>query len=270
MKLSFSTASCPELSFDRIMMQAKALKLDGIELEGIKDEIYLPKCPDISPENMENTLKLLAANGLEIPLLSSHTILSDTKNKVKFLQEPYEYIDLAEKMGVRCIRVFGDKNIEPSINDNLDIFFVMENMKQICEYAKPKEITVLIETNGLFSDSRLLARMLREIDCKNAGVLWNVNNTVRYSFETPSQTVAVFGNKLKHVHISDTTYKNGELEYTPFGRGDLPLDETVNALKKANYDGYLSLHWPKRYRRDLLDIDTILPQFLYYIKNLME
>lgn len=270
MKFSFSTAACPELSFDRIIMKAKALRFDGIELEGIMNETYVPDASDFSFENLENTLKLLSANGLEIPILSSHTQLSDTKNKVKLMQEPYEYIDLAEKAGVRYIRVFGDKNLEPSINDNLDIFFVMENLKQICSYAKPKEITVLVETNGLFSDSRLLARMLREIDCKNAGVLWNVNNTVRYSFEKPDQTVSVFGNKLKHIHINDTLYKNGNLEYKPLGRGDLPLEDTINALKKAQYSGYISLDWPKRTEPDLLDSDTIFPQFLYYIKNLME
>ena len=270
MKFSFSTAACPESNFDRIIMKAKALKFNGIEVEGIGNETYVPNATDFSYENLENTLKLLTANGLEIPILSSHAQLSDIKNKIQLMQEPYDYIDLAEKAGIRYIRVFGDKNPEPIINDDLDIFFVMSNLKQICSYAKPKEITVLIETNGIFSDSRLLARMLRELDCKNSGVLWNVNHTVRYSFEKPAQTAAIFGNKLKYIHINDTLYKNGNLEYKPLGKGDLPLEETINTLKKIQYDGYISLDWPKRDAPELLDSDTILPQFLYYIKNLTE
>ncbi len=270
MKLSFSTSSCPDLSFDKIMLKAKALRFNGIELDSIGNEKYLPNTEDLSCNNLENTLKLLNANGLEVPLLASHTLLCDTKNKVTLMQEPYEYIDLAEKAGIKNISVFADKNTEPSINDDLDIFFIMENLKQVCAYAMPKEINILVETNGIFSDSRFLARMLREINCNNAGVSWNVNNTVRYSFEKPAQTVAVFGNRLKHVHLNDTLTQNGSIEYKPLGRGGLPIKETVAALKENGYSGYISLDWPKRDHPELLDADTILPQFLYYIKNLME
>ncbi len=270
MKLAFSTSACPDLNFDRIMMTAKSLRFDGIEVEGINNETYLPKTTEFSQENLVYTKKILSANNIEIPLLASHTQLSDIKNKIKLMQEPYEYIDLAERAGIEMVRVFGDKNKEPFIDDHLDMFFVMENLRQVCEYAKPKGITILVETNGMFSDSRLLARMLRDIDCKNVGVLWNVNNTVRYSFEPPEQTAAVFGNKLKYVHINDTVQKVSSLEFKPLGRGDLPLKDILNTLIKTGFNGYLSLDWPRRTHPELLDPETILPQFMYYIKNMTE
>lgn len=270
MKLSFSTSACPEYSFDKTLLTAKKLRFDGIELSCVGNESYLPSTAEFSAENTIKTAALIKDCGIEIPVISTHTVVSDTKNRIGLIHEPYEYIDIACKIGTPYVRVLADKSIEPSIDESLDLHAMMDNLKKICSYAKPKEITILVETNGFFSDSRLLARLLSESGEKNVGILWDVNHTVRFSAEPPQQTVAVFGSKIKHVHLKDTVMKNGNLEYRAMGRGDLPINEAVSALKKISYDGYLSLDWPRKTVPALLPPETILPQFLYYIKNFTE
>ena len=271
MKFSFTTDSCPDKSLDEIISLARAFRFNGIELSGIKANIFAPDFQELSDENLPKIMNKLDDSGIEIPLLASHTILSDERKRVRLIQETYDNIDLAEKMGIRYVRVLNEKRIRNSIlSDDIDLYFILENLQQICSYAKPKDITILLETNSIFSDSRFLARFIQESGCKNVGVLWDVNHTVRYSFETPKQTANIFGNKIKHVHINDSILNDGILEYKPLGKGDLPLQEIIDALKEINYPHYISFEWPKRTKPKLESADIILPHFLYYIKNLAE
>ena len=270
MKYAFSTVTCPDWDFKKIIATAKMLKFDGIEICGIQNELYTPKIKEFSIDNISQSMTYISGNNLEIPVISTQTFLGDKKSKIELFQEMYECIEIAEKADAPYVKVIGDRNTKPSVENNIDIYFVFDNMKQICSYAKTKCITVLMETKGIFSDSRFLGRFLNELDCKNSGVLWDINNTVRYSGEPPEQTVKIFENKIKHVHINDSVLINETLEYRPLGKGDLPLTGVADALKQINYNEFISLDWPKRTHSDILNADTILPQFLYYMKNIME
>lgn len=269
MKLSFSTLACPLWSFTEIFSAAKDLGFDGIEIRGIGREMYAPKIPEFSEKSIAVTMDKFSAAGLEIPIFTSAAYLFDKKNNVKIMQEAYDYIDLAEKAGVRYIRVLGDRDAAPCVDGDVDIYFVIENLKQICEYAKPKEIGVLIETNGIFSDSRLLARFLNQVGYQNAGVLWDIHHTVRFSGETPAQTAAVLGSRIKHIHVKDSVMKDGKLSYKMMGSGDIPIKEAVAEMKKLNYEGYISLEWVKRWAPDLSEAGIALPQFIYYMKSII-
>lgn len=270
MKYAFSTNACPDWDFKKIIATAKMLKFDGIEICDLQNELHTPQIKEFSDSDFSQTMAYINGSNLKIPIIGTQTYLCDETNKIQLLQEPYECIEIAEKAGIPYIKVNGDFHTIPSVDNNINLFFVFDNMKQICSYANPKGITVLIETKGIFSDSRLLARFLNELNSKNAGVLWDINSTVRYSGETPQQTFSVFGHRIKHIHINDSVLKDGVLEYKPLGKGDLPLEEVINVLKKEEYTEFISLDWPKRTHSDLLNADTILPQFLYYMKNILE
>lgn len=270
MKYAFSTEACPDWDFKKIVATAKMLKFDGIEICGIQNELHTPKIKEFTRDNIFQSMTYINGNNLKIPVIATQTCLGDKKNKINLLQEPYECIEIAEKAGIPYIKVSGDFNTEPMVENGIDLFYLLDNMKQVCSYARPKEITVLMETKGIFSDSRFLGRFLNELDCKNAGVLWDINNTYRYSGEPPEQTVGIFKNKIRHIHINDSVLKNGELLYKPLGKGDLPINDVVKALKDMDYREFISLDWPKRTHDEILSADTILPQFLYYMKNITE
>lgn len=55
MKISFSTLGCPRWSWDEIVVMAKELDFDGIEVRGIGNEIYMPTAKPFLPENLGNT-----------------------------------------------------------------------------------------------------------------------------------------------------------------------------------------------------------------------
>ena len=68
MKISFSTLGCPSWSWKEIYAAAKDLGFDGIEVRGVKNQIYAPKVPEFS--DPKGTVEALRAMGLEIPLLT--------------------------------------------------------------------------------------------------------------------------------------------------------------------------------------------------------
>ena len=270
MKYAFSTTVSPDWDFKKIIAVAKMLKFDGIEICGLQNEMSVPKIKEFSRDNISQSRAYISGNNLKIPVISTQTCLGDKKNKMELFNETYECIEIAEKMGVPYINVFGDFRTKPLVENNVDIFFIFDNLKQICSYARTKGITMLMETKGIFSDSRFLARFLNELDCKNSGVLWDINNTVRYCGEDPEQTAKVFEGKIKHVHINDSVLINENLEYKPLGKGNLPLTEVADALKQINYNEFISLDLPEKTHEGLPNEETLLPQFLYYMKNITE
>ena len=61
--------------------------------------------------------------------------------------------------------------------------------------------------------------------------------------------------------------ENGKPVYKMTGEGDIPIAETIDALKSINYEGYLSLEWVKRWAPDLSDAGIVFPQFINYIQS---
>ena len=74
MKLAFSTLGCPGWSFDEIFVTARDLGIQGIEIRGIADTVYAPRCPEFSDENIEKTLSVLKRSGMEIPVLDTASV----------------------------------------------------------------------------------------------------------------------------------------------------------------------------------------------------
>jgi fatty-acyl-CoA synthase len=268
MKLSFSTLACPFWSFSEIFSAAKDLGYSGIEIRGIEREMYAPKVREFSKENLPSTIKRFKSANLEIPIFTSAAYLYDIKNKAAVLREAYDYVDLASEAGVKYIRVLGDKDINQTDDININSEFVLDNFNDICKYAESKNVTVLIETNGYFADSKRLLKFMQQVPYKNAGVIWDIHHTVRFFNEKPEFTVETLGKMIKHVHLKDSIMENGKVLYRMMGKGDIPVKDSINALKSIGYDGFLSLEWVKRWAPDLEDAGIALPYFIYYIKNL--
>ena len=55
MKLSFSTLGCPRWSFDEMLAIAKDLKIDGIELRGLGNDMYAPDLSIFSAANIASS-----------------------------------------------------------------------------------------------------------------------------------------------------------------------------------------------------------------------
>jgi len=268
MKFAFSTLGCPEWSWSDIISTAKDFGFDGVEIRGVLNELYAPAIKQFNKDNIQKTKDELIRHKLDISCLATACYLFDEKNQNQVVKEGKEYVDLAHELNVPYIRVLGDKNPQPQTEINDDV--VIENVLNIAKYASDKNVTVLIETNGVYADSKRLSNLMKKINMKNVGVLWDIHHPYRFYEETPKETYSLLSEYIKYVHIKDSIKnKDGQIVYKVMGAGDLPITEAISILKENGYTGYISLEWVKRWYSDLEAPGIVFMQFIDYMKSII-
>lgn len=268
MKLAFSTLGCPDWTLPDIISAASDLGFDGVEMRGVGSEIYMPQVAEFSEKNIAATRERFIKAGLEIVSFSSGADLSDRSGIQFAVNEAQDYINLAAEYGSGFVRVLADPNIHTS--SKIDDGFVCENLQRVCDYAKGKKVDILIETNGMFSDSRRTYSLLKSANRKNLALIWDLHHTYRYSSEEPEKTVSCLAGYIKHVHLKDSQIADGKINYCLMGDGDTPVQSALKALTSAGYRGYLCLEWVKRWSANLPEPGIVFPQYLSYIKTLLQ
>jgi len=144
------------------------------------------------------------------------------------------------------------------------------NLNTLSKYAAGKDVTLLIETNGVFADSNTMQRFMKRLNRENVGVLWDTHHPYRYMDESFEKTYEALSPWIKYIQVKDSIIENGETKYKLFGKGDLPLQNLFNLLRKNNYSGFISLEWVKRWDSDLEEADIALPQFKYVASKMIK
>lgn len=264
MKLSFSTLGCPEWSWHDITSTAKDLGYDGIEVRGVGRELCVPRVGEFTLRNMESTLQDLKRLNLTIPVLASAVTLYGKENRKELLAEGREYIDTAQRMGISYVRILGDHDPEPA--GRVDDAWVLAGLQELSGYAAFMGVTLLVETNGCYSDTERLMRLMEKVE--GVAALWDINHPYRYNGEPPEATIQNLGSKIKHVHMKDTTMKEDRMGHTLMGGGTLPIEECVGRLQDNGYDGFYSLEWVKRWDMNLEEPGIAFGQYVSYMRGL--
>ena len=268
MKLSFSTLGCPDFSWADIYSLAKDFGFRGIEMRGLGGDIFSVHAAPFKAENLEATKAQLKRLRLEICCLSSGCALRFPERHEETIAELKEYIELAHALGTPYIRILGDLTAE--ITTDFDDSYVIEPMKALAPIAEAAGVTLLIETNGVYSDTARLADVLAAIGSDNVAALWDFNHPYRFAGEAPETTIRNLGAYIKYTHIKDSAIENGELCYKLIGEGDLPINEFMQALRSVNYEGYISLEWLKQYSPELSDAGIVFPHYAHYMSQYLE
>ncbi|QHT59401.1 sugar phosphate isomerase/epimerase [Paenibacillus lycopersici] len=266
MKLAFSTLACPAWSWERILREASALGYDGIEIRGIEHEMTLHRCTPFLPEHIDRSMRQLKERGLTIICLDTSCVFHDPAKLEAAIEEGKAAVDLAVKLGVPYIRVFGD-----AIPDGRDrgetIGQVARGLRDVCRHAEGTGVSVLVETHGDFSDSRSLLAVIERVGSEALGVLWDINNPFKYGGgESPESTYERLGRYIKHTHIKDTKGADMHAPIALCGEGDVPIQACIRLLEANGYEGWLSFEWEKRWVPEIPEPEVALPHFIRYIR----
>ncbi len=261
----FSTLACPDFSWQDIYSMAKDFSFNGIEIRGLGDDIFSVKAAPFKENELPNTVAKLRELNLEIPCLSSGEPVNNIETRDQAIEEITAYIELASKLGTSFIRVLGDRN--PAPEGEVDDSVVVETMKMLVPTAEKYNVTLLLETNGVYADTMRLKRVIEAIGSRKVAALWDMHHPYRFMGESPRQTVNNLGEYIKHVHVKDSVMEDGKVSYKLMGTGDMPLQEMFDALQSIDYIGYVSLEWVARWSRDLLDAGIVVPHFAGYMEQ---
>ena len=265
MKTSFSTLACPDFSWQDIYSMAKDFGFDGIEIRGLGEDIFSVKAPPFRDENIDATVAKLKKLGLEISCLSSGEPVYDPATTDKAIEEITAYAKLANKVGASFIRVLGDRDPAPSreIDDNV----VIETMKKLVPVAEEYNVTLLLETNGVYCDTLRLKKVIDAIGSRKVAALWDMHHPYRFMNEAPEVTVKNLGELIKYTHVKDSVMEGDKVAYKLMGTGDLPIKEMFAALDSINYQGYITLEWVYRWSKDLFDAGIVVPHFAGFMEQ---
>jgi len=258
MKLAFSTLACPELSWQDMTSMAKDFGFHGIELRAYEDT---------PTQELIAALSKLTTGRLEIACVSAGASLQYPETRETALREARQAIDLAQKLGAPFVRLLADRTAGPQ--DPVDDDDVAQAIRTLIPIAEAADVTLLIETNGVFADSKRLVHLLTALQSDRVGALWDLHHPYRFADESPAQTVADLGAFIKYVHCKDSVMEDGKPAYKLMGDGDMPFDQFFRALQSINYEGYISLEWLKRYAPGLEEAGIVFPQFVEYVSNFL-
>lgn len=265
--LSFSTLGCPLWSMEEILATAKDLKYDGVEVRGVGREINAAKVAELNAESAA-LKKRLADLNLTIPILSSGAVIGVAEQSEKGMEEAKAYIDTAAGIDVPMVRVLCERT--PDQTGHVDLSLLKDNYLKLLSYSANKNVSVLLETNGVFCDTAKLSGFMSGIEAKNAGVVYDIHHPFRYGGELPVETVENIAPYVRHVHMKDSCREHGQLKYRLCGYGSVPLADAVKLLQDRGYNGFYSLEWVKRWDKELVEAGIAFPQYKSYMDNLFK
>jgi fatty-acyl-CoA synthase len=268
MKLAFSTLGCPEWSWIEITAMAKDLGYDGIEIRGLGQEIRAARAKPFTDDALPETLDRLKLLDVKLTCLSSDCCLKDIERRQEIMSEGFEYIDLAARARVPFVRILGD--LAPEVQGPVSDDVVIDNLRSLADYASWRQVTLLIETNGVYADSARLAGLMKKLDHDSVKVLWDIHHPYRFFNEKPEKTWSNLGSWISYVHVKDSVIKADKVSYRMLGSGDLPVRETLDVLFDNGYEGYVSLEWVKRWSRDLEDAAIVFPAYVTWMQAYLQ
>lgn len=263
--IAFSTLGCPAWSLDKILTFADENGYAAIELRGLEGNLDLPTYPAFAPDKLAQTKKGFAAHGLKIACVSSSARMGepDEQKHAKEMSDGRRFIDLAASLGAPYVRVFGDgttpeKGAPPG--DELKAR-VAAGLRELGNYAGPKNVTVILESHDNFTSSATLRDVFRRAESPHVALLWDAHHTFATGKEEPEYTVKQLGQWIRHTHLKDSVPAGDDRKYVLTGRGDVPIRRQIAALQSISYSGYYCFEWEKVWHPDLADPEIAIADY---------
>ncbi len=272
MKLSFSTLGCPNWDLDTIIKQAKIYGFDGVEIRGIRDELDVTKLAEFKSRASETRDKLLDSE-IELICFSSSIRMSepDRSKRSGHLEELKRYVELCFKFDTPLIRIFGGQIVDLSWEQAIDQAAV--TLAEMIEIVDDVNTKIVVETHDDWMAADHFKALMEAVGSDKVGILWDVNHPFMFIGEDPKETWEKVGKWIYHTHWKDSKIAiDTVMGFEPclMGEGDLPHEQIYDVLKTGGYNGYLSLEWEKRWHPELPDPEIAFPQFVEYMKRLMD
>jgi len=258
--LAFSTLGCPKWSWLQILDFAEQHGFAAVELRGLQGEMDLPSRPEFAKEKIAKAKKDIAVRGLKIACVSSSSHLHDTDidKRRQQIADACRFIDLASALEAPYVRVFGDKIEGPK---EAAVERIAAGLRELGEYAGPRNVTVIMESHGDFTDSPTLKEILTRADSDHAALLWDAHHTFASSHEEPEFTRKQLGKWIRHCHLKDSVPSGNDRRYVLTGRGDVPVKRQFATLAGMGYSGYYCFEWEKVWHPELEEPEIAIADF---------
>jgi len=239
-RLAYSNLAAPGWTIERAVEAVSEYGYDGLELRLFDGEPIDPLAPpELGP--------------LPVPLVCLDTSIQLAGD---FEQALPAAIGLAKAWGAPAIRVFGGP--VASLDDVA---------RRLAPLLDP-EVTVALETHDDFASAARVAELLALVDDPSFAALWDLHHPFRMG-EQPEEVIGLLGGRIALVHVKDARRDGEGWQLVPLGEGEVPVAESLAALRAAGYDGWVSVEWEKRWHPELAEPEVALPQHADILRRLI-
>ena len=259
--IGFSTLGSPKWTWIQTLDFAAAHGFAAVELRGILDQMDLSKVPEFQADRLARTKRELADRGLVVSDLGASINLheQDQAKRAAAMAETRRFIDLASALGTPYVRVFGNE-YPKGMERKAVLEYIAGGLRVLGDYGRPRNVTVIIESHGQFTDSPTLLELMRLADSPNVAILWDAHHTF-VAGEQPEATVAALGKYIRHTHLKDSVPDGNDRKYVLTGTGEVPVKRQVAALARMGYRGFYSFEWEKRWHPEIAEPEVAFAQY---------
>jgi sugar phosphate isomerase/epimerase len=268
MKTSFSTLACPDWGLPEVLGAAATYGYDGVELRVISRELDLWNLPEFKSPSLSTTRAAIQDHGLVIASMGSSACFHspNARERERNLDSAMRMAEVSVGLGASSIRVFGD-HIQTGCERKQTASWIADSIIQLANRLKPAGVQVWLETHGDFASAADVGEIFAQLDCPQAGIIWDPANAFEKSGEAPLLPSQI-SSHIRHVHLKDLKKDaQGSTHYTPPGEGEFPFAAMFASLAKIAYDGFVSFEWEKLWHPELAAPEVALPHFIKWWKG---
>ena len=252
MKLCFSTLGCHDYSLSEILKLAQKYNVSAIEVRGIDNEMSNERISDFMECQVEKTKNDLKEAGVYPLSLGTSCKFHDENTVEKNIEKAKNEIDIAQRVGFKAIRVFGNNITDSEIEC---IQRVAKALDEVCAYAKGKDVQLYLEVHGDFNTVERLNFLIEQMEQKeNFGLIWDIYHTHAVYGKQWRVFYEAMKPWIQHVHIKDSI----GTKLTLPNEGELEIIPIIQHLMHDGYTGWFSLEWERKWEPELPPLDVAL------------
>jgi glucosamine-6-phosphate deaminase len=265
-RLAFSTLGCPSWPLARILDRASRLGYDGVELRFIEGDDALWSRPELTGAGLRETRARLADAGLAVPCVDTRSFFHSPDPAVRrtAAEEAARTAEVADRLGARGIRVFGDR-VQPGADLASTRAWIVDALGDLRDRLRGTAVEVWLETHGDFARAAATRSLLEEAGPEGLGAVWDPANAFSEVGEKPEEGAVALGPFLRHVHLKDVRRPpDGKIPWPPVlpGRGDFPAARVLEWLAADGASRWVSFEWEKRWHPGIEEPEVALPHFV--------
>jgi len=255
----------PKVTVQEVIDHAANLGADGVDVLHVQMD-------NETPEYLTSLRRQAEDNGIELICLSIHQdfVDPDKAGRDKNIEHTRHCIDIAHDLGISYIRLnsgrwntiksfdelMANRGIEPVLpgfTDDDGFNWCIESIMECLPAAEKAGVVLALENHwGLTRTPEGLLRIVNAIDSPWLGVLMDTGNFLEDPYNKLEQIAT------QTVFVQAKTYYGGGEWYTL----DLDYPRIAQILKKANYQGYISLEFEGKE-----DANTGVPKSLELLRQ---
>jgi 3-oxoisoapionate decarboxylase len=233
----FQTAPRQRWTPEDFVKRAIELKVDGVSLE----TCFLPS---VDLNYLRQLKATLDEHGLDRVVAWGHPDGLEGGRNREALNELIDYIDIANMMGSRVMRIVGsslrfrDEPHAPQIER------LSAMLREAVKVAEDKDVILAMENHIDFTASEILS-LIEEVESKYFGVNFDTGNALRL-LEDPVKEAKLLAPYIHATHIKDLSPRRGGSprewnfwESVPVGKGVVDVAGVMSVLRDQGYQGVL-------------------------------